>query len=93
MTCQQTLSGRTIARVSKQRIGDVMAVHCHVLVTASRNVTRGHADVTIEDLASALDMQEDDEMRFYQQCKAAFWMVIALQVRRQGNQKGGCRGQ
>jgi hypothetical protein len=51
---------RTIARASGQRIGDVMAVYCHVIVTASQNVTRGHVHVVTEDLASALDMQESD---------------------------------
>lgn len=49
---------RTIARVSKQPICLVVSVYVHLLVTASRNVTRGHADVTVEDLASALDCDE-----------------------------------
>lgn len=50
---------RTIARHSKQQISLVQATYLHLLVAASRNVTRGHADVTAEDLASALDC--DDE--------------------------------
>ncbi|EGW8417140.1 phage replisome organizer [Salmonella enterica] len=50
---------RTIARVSGQPIATVMAVYIHLLVSASRNVTRGHADVTTEDLASALDVTEE----------------------------------
>lgn len=50
---------RTIARHSKQSISLVQATYLHLLVAASRNVTRGHADVTAEDLASALDC--DDE--------------------------------
>ncbi|EFI0255568.1 phage replisome organizer, partial [Escherichia coli] len=57
---------RTIARVSGQPIATVMAVYIHLLVSASRNVTkchgvslRGHIDVTTEDLASALDVTED----------------------------------
>ena len=49
---------RTIARHSKQPIHLVQAVYLHLLVDASRNVTRGHADVTVEDLASALDCDE-----------------------------------
>lgn len=50
---------RTIARISGQPIALVQAVYIHLLVDASRNVTRGHADVTIEDLASALDVTEE----------------------------------
>jgi len=50
---------KTIARYSKQHISLVQAVYMHLLVTASRNVTRGHADVTAEDLASALDCDEE----------------------------------
>ena len=49
---------RTIARVSGESIALVQATYLHLLVTASRNVTRGHADVTTEDLASALDVTE-----------------------------------
>lgn len=51
---------RTIARVSAQPISLVQAVFLHLLVEASRNVTRGHADVTAEDLASALDVTDED---------------------------------
>lgn len=36
-----------------------MAVYIHLLVSASRNVTRGHIEVTTEDLASALDVTEE----------------------------------
>lgn len=50
---------RTIARHSKQPISLVQAVYLHLLVDASRNVTRGHVTVTNEDLASALDCDED----------------------------------
>ena len=49
---------RTIARVSGEPIGIVQAVYLHLLVDASRNVTRGHATVTQEDLSSALDVTE-----------------------------------
>lgn len=51
---------RTIARISNQPIALVKAVYLHLLVDASRNVTRGHVDVTTEDLASALDVSESD---------------------------------
>lgn len=50
---------RTIARVSGQSIALVQAVYLHLLVDASRNVTRGHATVTAEDLASALDVTDE----------------------------------
>jgi len=50
---------RTIARASGQSISTVQAIYVHLLVDASRNVTRGHATVTHEDLASALDVTED----------------------------------
>lgn len=49
---------RTVARVSKQPVSLVLSVFLHLLVDASRNVTRGHASVTHEDLASALDCDE-----------------------------------
>ncbi|GAB2471933.1 hypothetical protein GCM10027082_24310 [Comamonas humi] len=51
---------RTIARHAKQPLCLVQAVYLHLLVDASRNVTRGHVDVTPEDLASALDVTEDE---------------------------------
>ena len=51
---------RTIARTSGQPICTVLAIYLHLLVSASRNVTRGHADVTLEDIASALDVTEAD---------------------------------
>ena len=49
---------RTVARVSKQPVSLVLSVFLHLMVDASRNVTRGHANVTHEDLASALDCDE-----------------------------------
>lgn len=51
---------RTIARSSGKPIHLVIAVYVHLLVDASRNVTRGHVTVTAEDLASALDVTEED---------------------------------
>lgn len=51
---------RTIARVSGQPVALVQAVYIHLLVSASQSVTRGHADVTIEDLASHFDVTERD---------------------------------
>lgn len=50
---------RTIARLSGQPIALVQATYLHLLVDASRNVTRGHVTVTKEDIASALDVTED----------------------------------
>lgn len=50
---------RTIARQSRQPIALVQAVYLHLLVDASKSETRGNADVTVEDLASALDADED----------------------------------
>jgi hypothetical protein len=49
---------RTIARASGQPIALVQAVYLHMLVDASRNVTRGHVTVTAEDMGSALDVTE-----------------------------------
>lgn len=50
---------RTISRASGQRYSDVVAVYMHLLVSASQNVTRGHTNVTAEDLASAIDVTEE----------------------------------
>lgn len=50
---------RTIARASAQPIPVVISVALHVMVDASRNVTRGHVDVTAEDIASALDVTDE----------------------------------
>lgn len=50
---------RTISRISGQPISLVQATYIHLLVSASGNVTRGHAHVTTEDLASALDVTEE----------------------------------
>lgn len=48
---------RTIAKASGRPIAEVISTFIHLLVTASQNVTRGHADVTPEDIASALDIE------------------------------------
>ena len=50
---------RTISRASGQPIATVQATYLHLLVDASRNVTRGHVNVTQEDLASALDVTDE----------------------------------
>ena len=50
---------RTIARISGQPISLVQAMYLHLLVDASRNVTRGHVTVTKEDIASALDVTDE----------------------------------
>jgi hypothetical protein len=49
---------RTIARNCGESVSLVIATYLHMLVDASRNVTRGHVTVTKEDLASALDVTE-----------------------------------
>lgn len=49
---------RSIARASGQQISLVLAVALHVMVDASRNVTRGHTTICAEDVASALDADE-----------------------------------
>jgi hypothetical protein len=49
---------RTISRVSGQPMALVQSVYIHLLVSASQNVTRGHADVTSEDLASHFDVTQ-----------------------------------
>jgi hypothetical protein len=51
---------RTIARQSKQSVALVQALYLHLLVAASTNVTRGNAEVTTEDLASALDATDEE---------------------------------
>ena len=56
---------RTIARISGQPISLVLSVYLHLMVDASRNVTRGHADVTVEDMASALDVTDDQLGQVY----------------------------
>jgi len=50
---------RTISRVSGQTIATVQTIYLHLLVDASRNVTRGHVTVTNEDLASSIDVTDD----------------------------------
>lgn len=51
---------RTISRVSKQPISLVISVYVTLLCSASQNVTRGHADVTLEDIASQLDVTDEE---------------------------------
>lgn len=53
---------RTIAKASGQRIGDVMAVYMHILVSASTNAPeRGRTQsFSCEDVASALDLETTD---------------------------------
>ena len=50
---------RTVARASGQPISLVLSVALHLMVDASRNVTRGHVTVTVEDVASALDVTDE----------------------------------
>jgi hypothetical protein len=56
---------RTIARISGQPISLVLSVYLQLMVDASRNVTRGHADVTVEDMASALDVTDEQVEQIY----------------------------
>jgi hypothetical protein len=51
---------RTVAKVSGQRIGDVMAVYLHLLVCASNATERGRTQsFNCEDVASALDIETE----------------------------------
>jgi hypothetical protein len=51
---------RTVAKVSGQRIGDVMAVYLHLLVCASNATERGRTQsFSCEDVASALDIDTE----------------------------------
>lgn len=47
---------RTISRISGEPISLVQAMYLHLLVDASRNALRGYVTVTVEDIASALDV-------------------------------------
>lgn len=47
---------RTIAKISGQKISDVIAVYIHVLVSASMNQERGVTQCNAEDITSALDL-------------------------------------
>ena len=71
---------RTISRISKQPVAMVQAVFIHLLVSASRNVTRGHVDVTEEDLASSLDVTEEEIIPIRTLCREEYWMVIIFLV-------------
>ena len=52
---------RTIARVSRQRIGDVIAVYVHLMVCASNADERGQTQSFVcEDVATALDLEEEN---------------------------------
>jgi hypothetical protein len=54
---------RTIAKLSRQRIGDVIAVYTHILVAASTATERGRTQsFNCEDVASALDLETPDVM-------------------------------
>ena len=49
----------TVARVSGEAISLVLSVYLHLMIDASRNVTRGHVTVTAEDLATALNVTDE----------------------------------
>lgn len=63
---------KTIARASGQPISVVIAVSMHYMASASRNVTRGHVDVTTEDVASALDVTDDVVDAIYKAMQGRF---------------------
>ncbi|MFY3577038.1 hypothetical protein ACOTI8_30535 [Achromobacter xylosoxidans] len=63
---------KTIARASGQPISVVIAVAMHYMASASRNVTRGHVDVTVEDVASALDVTDDVVDAIYKAMQGRF---------------------
>lgn len=50
---------RTIARISKQQVSMVQSVYLQLLVSASESEPRGFYSIAVEDIASALD--SDDE--------------------------------
>jgi len=51
---------RTIARISEQKIGDVIAVYMHMLTCASNATERGRTESwNDEDVATALDIKTD----------------------------------
>lgn len=58
---------RTIARISGERIGDVMAVYLHLLVCASANaIERGRTQsFSFEDVASALDIETEQVAKIF----------------------------
>ena len=90
---------RTIARASGQPIALVQAVYLHLLVDASRNVTRGHVTVTAEDMASALDVTEDQieavisamQGRVLDGQRVSGWEVRQPKKEDQGNEETGAR--
>ena len=54
---------RTIARISGEPVSLVQAIYIHLLVDASRNVTRGNVTIVTEDIASALDVTDEQVER------------------------------
>jgi len=49
---------RTIARIANQPISLVLSTYLHLMVSASKNEPRGTVRVRVEDLASALDVDD-----------------------------------
>lgn len=90
---------RTISRISGQPIALVISLYVHLLVDASRNVTRGHVDVTTEDLASALDVTERDiesilsamQGRVLDGDRLSGWDVRQVKREDDGNEKTGAK--
>ncbi len=48
---------RTVAKISKRPISEVIAIYIHYLVDASKNARRGFKSISNEDVSSALDME------------------------------------
>lgn len=90
---------RTISRVSGRPITEVIAVFNLLLVTASRNVTRGHVTIVTEDIASAFDMQDEHvdailnamQGRIMEGDWLTGWDKRQVNKEDQGNQKTGAK--
>ena len=76
---------RTIARASGEPLALVISMFTLMLVDASRNVTRGHINVTHEDLASALDVTEAQI--------AAIWTAMKGRLLKDGELLGWAKRQ
>jgi hypothetical protein len=48
---------RTVSKISKRPISEVLSIYLVFLVDASKNSPRGHKTITNEDVASALDIE------------------------------------
>lgn len=86
---------RTIARASGQPVSVVIAVSMHYMASASRNVTRGHVNVTTEDVASALDVTDDVVDAIYKAMQGRFLdgnRIISWEKRQPKKEDAGSLG-